>query len=492
VTIVTHSSVESLEKAARCCHSLKRKAVPAGTLLAMPATMNRWKVALLALAALLAAGCATTLERRLDADLGEQEQALAPPWTDGRAAGPPVAVDGRLATYVAYALRNSPALRAKFDDWQAATHRIAQQRRLPEPTFTYGFYVSQVETRVGPQRHRFSLSQNIPWPTQLTAGADAASHEAASAQRRFDAAALTVARRVSAAYWQLWLVDHTRQVQRDQREVLNYMFESARVRLEIGKSSLADLGQIQLSVSRLTDTLAGLDEREKIAAVELTAAMGAPLGTAVTSVADEPLLLQVAEQPATLRAALEDHPAIESLGLMAASRRDRSRSAEAEGYPGFMLGVDYIETGKTDMPDVADSGKDAVIVKLGVRLPLWWGAYGAKSAQAASEGAAFRARQAAALVEAEAELEKTLARVRDAVRRVQLYRSTLVPQAETVYGSVLGGYQTGDASLAQVLLAQRDLLDLQLGLFEGRIDHALAWARLEEVVGREVKARAVK
>ncbi len=442
--------------------------------------------------ALLATGCATTLERRLDADLADHEQALAPARTDGRAVGPPVAVDGRLETYVAYALRNSPALRAQFDDWQAATHGIAQQRRLPEPTFTYGFYVSQVETRVGPQRHRFSLSQNLPWPTQLTAGADAASHEAASAQRRFDAAALTVARRVSAAYWQLWLVEHTRQVQRDQREVLNYMFESARVRLEVGKSSLADLGQIQLSVSRLTDTLAGLDEREQIAAAELTAAMGAPIGTAVTTAAQPPPLLRVVEPPAALRAAIQDHPAIESLGLLAASRRERSRSADAEGYPGFMLGVDYIETGKTDMPDVPDSGKDAVIVKLGLRIPLWWGAYGAKSDQALAEGAAFRARQAAALVEAEAELEKTLARVRDATRRVRLYRGTLVPQAETVYGSVLGSYQTGDVSLAEVLLAQRDLLELQLGLFDGRVDHALAWARLEEVVGREVKAQEVK
>lgn len=349
-----------------------------------------------------------------------------------------------------------------------------------------------METRVGPQRHRFSLSQTIPWPTQLTAGADAASHEAGSAQRRFDAAVLTVARRVSTAYWELWLIERTRQVQQDQREVLVYLFESARIRMEVGKSSLADIGQIQLAVSRLTDTLAGLDERRTMATAELLAAMGAPPDTVVTTGDAAAPLLQVAEQPGALRASLEQHPAVESLGLLAASRRERSRSAEAEGLPGFMVGVDYIETGPTDMPNVAGSGKDAVIVKLGVRIPLWWGAYGAKSDQAASEGAAFRARQAATLVEAEAELEKTLARLRDSVRRAQLYRTTLVPQAETVYGSVLGSYQTGESELAQVVLAQRDLLDLQLGLYDSQADHARAWARPEEVVGREVKGRALK
>lgn len=447
---------------------------------------------LLVTLALLASACATSLEQGLSADLAEQEQRLAAPRAAAgqRAeAGPAARFDGSVEGYVAYALEHSPGLRARFERWQASTHRIAQQRRLPEPTLTYGLYLSRVETRVGPQRHRLSLSQALPWPTKLSDGAEAAALEAQSAQRRFDAKALGIARRVREAYWRLWLVERAREVERDQLEVLDYLFESSRTRLEIGRAGLADVGQIQLSVSRLTDTLSGLDERRRTARAELLAAMGAPASTRVTVRKDPPPILLLTESPSSLREALAAHPEVESLGLLARSRRESASSAEAEGYPSFLIGVDYIETGAAPGSGVADSGKDAVILNMGVRIPLWWHVYGAKRDQALAEGAAFRSDQAALLDEAGAELEKALSAVRDTARRAKLYRGTLVPQAETVYGSLLGSYQTGEAPLAQLLLAQRDLLELQLGVFRAHAEHAAAWARLEAIAGREVRAK---
>ena len=188
--------------------------------------MRNLKVAAALAAALFASGCAGTLERGLEADLAKRQQRLAPERTEPDGDGPPAKFGGRLEQYVAYALEHSPSLRAKFDEWRASTHRIAQQRRLPEPIFTYGLYLSRVETRVGPQRHRFSLTQAFPWPTVLTSGVDAASLEAEGAQRRFDAAALSIVRRVSTAYWKLWVIKRTRQVQKDQLEILRYLFLS--------------------------------------------------------------------------------------------------------------------------------------------------------------------------------------------------------------------------------------------------------------------------
>jgi outer membrane protein TolC len=87
---------------------------------------------------------------------------------------------------------------------------------------------------------------------------------------------------------------------------------------------------------------------------------------------------------------------------------------------------------------------------------------------------------------AEAELASTLANLRDAKRRVELYQMTLVPQAETAYDSVLGSYTVGRGTVAQSLLAHRDLLELRIELERARADHARTWARLEELVGREL------
>jgi outer membrane protein TolC len=73
---------------------------------------------------------------------------------------------------------------------------------------------------------------------------------------------------------------------------------------------------------------------------------------------------------------------------------------------------------------------------------------------------------------------------------VHLYESTLLPQAETTYSSTLDGYQSGRSSLAEVLMAERDLLELALGLFEAHATYGAVWAELERVVGRPISTRS--
>ena len=78
------------------------------------------------------------------------------------------------------------------------------------------------------------------------------------------------------------------------------------------------------------------------------------------------------------------------------------------------------------------------------------------------------------------------------MRRAKLYRNTLVPQAEAVFESVIGAYQAERSTLASALMAERDLLELELGLFTARADFAKAWVRLEEIVGRSVHPKEAR
>jgi outer membrane protein TolC len=129
-----------------------------------------------------------------------------------------------------------------------------------------------------------------------------------------------------------------------------------------------------------------------------------------------------------------------------------------------------------------------VQIHFGLSVPLWRHVYSANEDRAHSESRAFMARRDAAEDDAVAAVDTSLSEVRDAFRRVRLYRDTLLPQAVTVIESVLGGYQVGEVSLPSVLIAQRDLLELQIGLLKAEAAHAVAWAQLEELVGRKVRA----
>ncbi len=435
--------------------------------------------------------CAATLEGRNQDNLDRIGNEIGGERDDERVHGPEVRFSGSLEDYVTYALKHSPRLRAAYDEWRAANYRISSARKLPEPTISYSFFVQTVETRVGPQRHRFSISQAFPWPTKLTAGADAASLAAASAGQRFEATGLTITRRVANAYWMLWQIQQTRKVLRDQLAIVNAMAGTARARVEVGRGAIADVAQIELSHSRLLDAMSGLDEQTRQMEAELITATGAPPTTRAPVDDVPPPLLVLAEDDDALRAAIAEHPQLEALDLMAESREELAESFDSDAYPSFKLGLTVIETGEAPMPNVPESGKDPVIVSIGLKLPIWQGVYGDKAQAARAEGSSFRAKRAVAQDEALGALSRVLSKIRDATRRVKLYQHTLIPQAEAVLGSVLAGYQTGETTVAATLLAEKELLELQLAIFRARAEQARAWARLEEIVGRAVLAKEV-
>jgi outer membrane protein, heavy metal efflux system len=183
------------------------------------------------------------------------------------------------------------------------------------------------------------------------------------------------------------------------------------------------------------------------------------------------------------------HPSVQSFSLMSRSHDARASRARASRYPDFRVGFDFIEVGPSRVPGVTDSGKDAMMISFSMSLPFWWESYLAEEDEAQARSASFQAYEAAAKDRARRRVATLLSRLRDSARRVSLYRDTLIPQAETVYGSVLAGYQTGEANIAEVLLAHRNLLDLSLGLYQAQASHAMSWSKLESVVGRSIAVK---
>jgi cobalt-zinc-cadmium efflux system outer membrane protein len=70
-----------------------------------------------------------------------------------------------LDVYLQSAAENNPGLKAKFKEYMAALEVIPQVGALPDPTLALGYFISPVETRVGPQRLKISAAQMFPWKT---------------------------------------------------------------------------------------------------------------------------------------------------------------------------------------------------------------------------------------------------------------------------------------------------------------------------------------
>jgi cobalt-zinc-cadmium efflux system outer membrane protein len=439
-----------------------------------------------AIAALLLAfscSCVATGERALRADLHRARETLADLPRDAEAYEDTTQpnFDGTPDAYVEYALAHDGGLRAMWERWRAETWMVARERRLPMPEIEYTVFVTRV---AGPERQRLMVRQMFPWPGELLAGADAAVAEARVMQREFEVEALQLRFMVLERYWDLWMVRRMRTIQREQLELLDVLVSAAEARLAVGRASVADVQQIELARAWLRDELIGADEAERQAEARLIAVCGAPPETPAPTVDRLPSLERPSADETELRAVLDEHPRLRKWDEQQLASELRVRQARNARAPMFSLGTEWMQM---EMPGAMP--RSAVSVSVGVSVPLWQRNYAAE--QRAFEAAAARAEWAANYASAAGELGVALSSVRDSARRARLYEVDLVPRAETVLDSLLSNYASGQGELAAILLAQRDVWNLQLELVRHYARHAMAWAELEAIVGQPTDGEAI-
>ncbi|MFO7654287.1 MAG: TolC family protein [Candidatus Krumholzibacteriia bacterium] len=411
-----------------------------------------------------------------------------------------------LDDYLGYALQHNQELAAEQARWRASRQRRAQVTALPDLELRYTEYLESVETRVGPQQRGVGLAQGIPWPGLLSARGRQADARASAAGARVTAAALTVLHDVRAAYWELAYLESTIEVTREHFQLLRQWEQVARSRYAAGRGDYADVVRAQVELGTLEDRLTSLEDRRpslrailnvalgrSVAAPVVTpsdlAAIAAPGGAADTADAgpepEVPSQLPDGLDPVRL---LAENPELDALRSEEESFGHARTAAVREGYPDFGVGVDWIQTGAARMEGVSDSGKDPVMARVMVNLPLWRGKYDALR----EEADAGRVAAAATVRDRERALAARLADAlygyRDAWRRSRLYGPTLVPKGQQSLEAARASYEAGRGSFFGVVDAERVLLELELSYRRALADRLVRQAEIEMLTGLPLSA----
>ena len=399
----------------------------------------------------------------------------------------PIDEQSGLEDLILNALAHNPGLRAAFDRWDAALQRVPQAAALPAPRLTFAAYLAEVETRAGPMQSRIGLAQPFPWPGKLEAAATAAEHLAQAAGSEVDARRLEVAHEVQDAWFELSWLKRAIGITARHRSLLLGWEQVARSHFESGSGSHADVIRAQVELGKLENRVQTLADLERPIAARLNATLGRPTATTLPA-PDETL----ARTPDLDGAALQEQLSETSPALLSQRHRIEAAEqavilAEKEFWPDFSLGADYTFIGDASNPGVSGSGDDAFALSLGIELPIWRSAYraGEREAQARLSGA--RRMLEAATLELEADLEMALYRLRDANRRVDLFRNTLIPKGEESVASSDAGYRTGHQDFLDLLDAQRVLLEFQLQTVRAETDSAQALAEIERLTGTRTR-----
>ncbi|SEG04909.1 Outer membrane protein TolC [Halpernia humi] len=269
--------------------------------------------------------------------------------------------------YYKIAAENNPELKAKYKEFESAMQRIPQVSSLPDPNLSIGYFISPVETRVGPQNLKFSLSQMFPWFGTLKAQKNAASLMAESKFQTFLNTKNQIYSQVASAYYPLYELQHLQEIEQENIKILESYKRIANAKLSNSRGNVVDVLRVDIMIKDAETNLKILKAKEPALTSWLNSILNRRFDEKVVISKD----LQIIDLPLEYRKdSIAKNPLLQEIELKKQSSGASIEVAKRQGLPKIGLGLDYVVVG-TGMNNFSNSGKDAIMPMLTVSLPIF-------------------------------------------------------------------------------------------------------------------------
>ena len=392
-----------------------------------------------------------------------------------------VSAQQELDNYLLAAAENNPGLMAKFNEYLAALEVAPQVDALPDPQAAFAYFISPVETRVGPQLFKFSASQMFPWFGTLETKGNVANQAAKAKYEVFLEAKSKLFNEVRSTYYNIYFNQRSLEISRENLEILATFQKLANIKVEAGKVSAVDQYRIEMEIGDLENNLALSIDKQKV----LELMFNNLLNVDNESEVQTPDLLWTddlaMEKGQVMDSILSHNHQLLVISLEQEVLGYREELASKMGKPNFSVGFEYtiIGQGSDNL-----AGTDAfAFPKIGMTIPLYRNKYKAMVNEVIflQEAKNYERTDKENLLETI--LENVWKEYLDADRRIRLYlvQQNLANQSLKLLETE---YSTGNKDFEEILRMERKLLSYGLELEKSRSDKQAAISFINYLMGK--------
>jgi outer membrane protein, heavy metal efflux system len=393
-----------------------------------------------------------------------------------------------LAAVYAQLDAGTPRVAAAQAAARAAQARIDPARRPPDPELQLGLMNRSLpgfglDPILG--MNQIQVMQMIPIAGKLGLAADVERARTAAAGARADDVHWEERARAAMAFYEVYENDRSIAVARETQRLLRDLVRTTSSMYAVGEARQPDVLRAQVELARMTEEVVRMEAMRAGAAARLNAVLDRPAETPVPP----PVF---PELPATLpsRDSLERLAQVHRPMLRAGNEDVRAadaaeRLAGREIWPDLTLGVQY---GWRPM----EQGTDHMMsLMLGFRLPIW---AGSRQLAMRDETRAMRDMATADLAAMAATTRGRIGELDAEIRRdrtlIDLYRTTVLPQADATVSSALTAYRVGGVDFMTLLDARmsENRYRQEIARLEAELGRAIA--ELEMLVATDLRAPA--
>jgi len=382
------------------------------------------------------------------------------------------------------AIADNPEILAAQKKYEAARQRPTQEGSLPDPMLSLGYNSvgnplpgaglgSQELANLG-----VMVSQEVPFPGKLKLKGEMASKDAEAEFQQYQAVQLNVVSRLKQAYYRLYYTYAATDVLTRDRELLNKLMRVTDARYAVGKAAQQDAFKAQTQIGILETRLVKLEQERASAEAEIDSLLNRRAGMPVArpeEIKPKPLALNLeqlysgarTESPMLRR----DQKTIERTELAL-------NLARKDYYPDYTLTAGYFNQG---------SMAPMYMARVDFKLPAWfWRKQRAGVAEQASNTVQARHTYEATDQGLRFRIKDDYLMAQASWKLMELYGTTVVPQASLALESSLSTYETGSVDFLSVLTNFSMVLDYELNYYEELANYYQALSRLEEMTAQQL------
>jgi outer membrane protein, heavy metal efflux system len=298
--------------------------------------------------------------------------------------------------------------------------------------------------------------------------------EAQGMGQDYEGARLELVAGAKRLYYELSWVNAAIRTNTEMKGVLSNTEKIAQTQYATGRVPQQDVLKAQVELAKVDSELVRFGQEKTSLRIQLNALLSRSPAAPLGEPEELPAVELKADQDTLLKAAVEQQPMLKAARLNIERSERAIDLAGKSGLPELSVGTGY---------EFMWGGNDNWIVSAGISLPIWSEKYRAAATEA------YHASRRAKELYVNAE-NQVLAGVRSSFTDLQakwkleeIYRSSILPQAEQVLKTAETEYQTGKADFLALLDGVRSLLELKLARNRNRVDYQIGLAQLEYFCG---------
>lgn len=386
-----------------------------------------------------------------------------------------------LDAYLKTAAENNPKLKSSYAQFEAAMQRAPQVSSLPDPTLTMSAFGQMIETRVGAQEARFSLTQMFPWFGTLQAKENASILMAEAKFQNYLDIRNQLFFEIKSVYAELYAIEETIHLKDENLTILDSYHELSLSRFKSGNAPMVNVIKVDIQREAAVTEIELLEDIRKPLETRFNLILNREPEIAIQI--QDTLIFKNDQILVNSKNLFENHPSVTGLEKQKESYEMQQIVAQKEGLPMVGLGINYSIISKRTDANPEMNGQDAIMPMLTVTLPIFRKKYRAAKKEAEFMASSMEQQQEAQKNELQSAYEMTLYDLKKAEQLIALYEKQLVSSGQA-NKLLISGFSNSIIDFEEVLQMNQDILMLQTQKVEAIKNGFTADAKLDYLISK--------